>query len=219
MANEQRDFGEAPSRRAALLYLAAAVAGYVGLVVLIAIVAPIDDFLRFRFWVNPESSMPETVSLYFQGLNLLACLVLLVRAYRVGEERAWRTFLAIFFFIWFGEDSQWGQAIFYFPTPSWWMAATDNYSFDMHTSPLFGVKVTLTMMAATAVIWGLMARRARRGDRAALAFLVSFVGLIAQSLILHSRTLLWQFFFSYFTCAYFVYDCRRLRAWRWLRRR
>ncbi|MHA1569062.1 MAG: hypothetical protein ACTSXZ_06295 [Alphaproteobacteria bacterium] len=203
--NEKRLF---TSRTVA--YLAVVLIAYAVMIGLFKHYGPATEE-AFTKWLEPESCLAERVSLVFLAVCLALAIFFLVKHWR-KPGFVWRIFLVAYLFVWFGEDAQWGQAIFGFDTPGWWYYKSYKNAFDLHTVPNYGCLLSVAMIAATATMFVWQLVRAIRGDSMARLFSVIPLLVLFPSLIVPCKESLWQFFLSYFLAAFFLLEFARGRA-------
>lgn len=188
------------------LYFAVVLAGYATLIIAINVMAPADH-AAFIEWTSPENGFCEMINLALVALNFFLAIYLANKFWR-RKTHGWRIFWLIFFFIWFGEESQWGQSIFGFATPLWWMGMTGKNAFDLHTVINYGCLLSISMTLALGIAFLAGFVRAWRGDVWARVFSFCPFLVVFSGAFFPDRNYLWQLFISYTLAGYFA-----LEAW------
>ncbi|HPQ69331.1 MAG TPA: hypothetical protein PKW95_09375 [bacterium] len=188
------------------LYFAVVLGVYAALIVSIRAQAPSDN-TAFLDWASPEDGFCETLNLEFVALNFFLAIYLLKKFWR-RKTFVRRILWLLYFFIWFGEESQWGQSIFQFATPWWWEGMSGKNAFDLHTVVNYGCILSVGMTLATGIAFLTGFIRAWRGDKWSRLFCVGPFLVVLSGSFLPDRDYLWQLFISFVLAAYFA-----LEAW------
>ncbi|HPQ69330.1 MAG TPA: hypothetical protein PKW95_09370 [bacterium] len=193
--------------RRAIVYYALVVCGAIALVVVLHILGP-REAEAYQQWIMPEEGFAETINLLFVAVSFFASLALLRRVWR-RPTFVRRLLWTIFLFVWLCEESQYGQSIFHFATPSWWYGAAGKQAFDIHSVPPYGCALTLALVA---LLTGLIIAeivRAVRGDRWARLFCFAPALAMVSDLTLPVPFLALQLFFSYWLAMVLLFAWRR----------